>query len=87
MWITPLWWLVGGTRHWKREGAPGKGLDSLEVEMISYVLLGLLHNPPMPGFGLDYSSGIVRWLTQQQNPYGGFSSTQVAQTTFKFNIY
>ncbi|XP_072235418.1 alpha-2-macroglobulin-like isoform X2 [Leuresthes tenuis] len=66
----------GGTRHWKREGAPGKGLDSLEVEIISYVLLGLLHNPPMPGFGLDYSSGIVRWLTQQQNPYGGFSSTQ-----------
>ncbi|XP_072249229.1 alpha-2-macroglobulin-like protein 1 isoform X2 [Leuresthes tenuis] len=66
----------GGTRHWKREGAPGKGLDSLEVEIVSYVLLGLLHNPPMPGFGLDYSSGIVRWLTQQQNPYGGFSSTQ-----------
>ncbi|KAM4566570.1 alpha-2-macroglobulin-like isoform 2-T2 [Odontesthes bonariensis] len=66
----------GSTRHWKREGAPGKGLDSLEVEMTSYVLLGLLHDPPMPAFALGYSSGIVRWLTQQQNPYGGFSSTQ-----------
>uniref|UniRef100_A0A669EQ82 Alpha-2-macroglobulin n=1 Tax=Oreochromis niloticus TaxID=8128 RepID=A0A669EQ82_ORENI len=66
----------GGTRHWKRAGASGKGLDSLEVEMTSYVLLALLSGPSMPGFDLEYSSGIVRWLTQQQNPFGGFSSTQ-----------
>uniref|UniRef100_A0A673C2A4 Alpha-2-macroglobulin domain-containing protein n=1 Tax=Sphaeramia orbicularis TaxID=375764 RepID=A0A673C2A4_9TELE len=66
----------GGTRHWERAGASGKGLDSLEVEMTSYVLLALVSGPTMPGFGLDYSSGIVRWLAQQQNPYGGFSSTQ-----------
>uniref|UniRef100_A0A669D6A7 Alpha-2-macroglobulin n=1 Tax=Oreochromis niloticus TaxID=8128 RepID=A0A669D6A7_ORENI len=65
-----------GTRHWKRAGASGKGLDSLEVEMTSYVLLALLSGPSMPGFDLEYSSGIVRWLTQQQNPFGGFSSTQ-----------
>uniref|UniRef100_A0AAZ3RAU8 Uncharacterized protein n=1 Tax=Oncorhynchus tshawytscha TaxID=74940 RepID=A0AAZ3RAU8_ONCTS len=50
--------------------------DSLEVEMTSYVLLALLSGPTMPGFGLDYSTGIVRWLAQQQNPYGGFASTQ-----------
>ncbi|KAK9520438.1 hypothetical protein VZT92_020324 [Zoarces viviparus] len=66
----------GGTRHWNRAGASGKGLDSLEVEMTSYVLLALLSGPVLPDFGLDYSSGIVRWLAQQQNPYGGFSSTQ-----------
>ncbi|XP_056298071.1 alpha-2-macroglobulin isoform X2 [Pseudoliparis swirei] len=66
----------GGTRHWTRAGASGKSLDSLEVEMTAYVLLALLSGPPTPGFGLDYSSGIVRWLTQNQNPYGGFSSTQ-----------
>ncbi|KAF7657412.1 hypothetical protein LDENG_00027780 [Lucifuga dentata] len=66
----------GGSRHWKRADAPAKGLDSLEVEMTSYVLLALLSGPIMPGFGLDYSSGIIRWLAQQQNPYGGFSSTQ-----------
>ncbi|XP_045929763.1 alpha-2-macroglobulin isoform X2 [Micropterus dolomieu] len=66
----------GGTRHWDRAGASGKGLDSLEVEMTSYVLLALLSGPALPDFGLDYSSGIVRWLAQQQNPYGGFSSTQ-----------
>uniref|UniRef100_A0A671UQ94 Alpha-2-macroglobulin-like n=1 Tax=Sparus aurata TaxID=8175 RepID=A0A671UQ94_SPAAU len=66
----------GGTRHWARAGASGKGLDSLEVEMTSYVLLALLSGPTMKEFGLDYSSGIVRWLAQQQNPSGGFSSTQ-----------
>uniref|UniRef100_A0A3Q0R9G4 Alpha-macroglobulin receptor-binding domain-containing protein n=1 Tax=Amphilophus citrinellus TaxID=61819 RepID=A0A3Q0R9G4_AMPCI len=52
------------------------GLDSLEVEMTSYVLLALLSGPSIPGFGLDYSAGIAHWLTQQQNPYGGFASTQ-----------
>ncbi|XP_061574702.1 alpha-2-macroglobulin-like protein 1 isoform X2 [Cololabis saira] len=66
----------GGTRYWQRDGASKKGLDSLEVEMTSYVLLALLSGPVLPGFGLDYTTSIVRWLTQQQNPYGGFSSTQ-----------
>ncbi|KAM7413699.1 hypothetical protein PAMA_020876 [Pampus argenteus] len=66
----------GGTRHWDRAGASQKGLDSLEVEMTSYVLLALLSGPALPGFDLDYSHGIVLWLAQQQNPYGGFSSTQ-----------
>ncbi|XP_034060862.1 alpha-2-macroglobulin-like protein 1 [Gymnodraco acuticeps] len=66
----------GGSRHWDRAGTSGKGLDSLEVEMTSYVLLALLSGPALPDFGLDYSSSIVRWLVQQQNPYGGFSSTQ-----------
>lgn len=77
---------AGGTRYWKRAGASGKGLDSLEVEMTSYVLLALLSGPSMPGFDLEYSSAIVRWLTQQQNPFGGFSSTQVSYTTYTFNL-
>ncbi|KAM9811421.1 alpha-2-macroglobulin-like protein 1 [Syngnathus typhle] len=67
---------IEGTRHWKREETSGKGLDSLEVEITSYVLLALLSGPTLPGFGLDYTIGIVRWLTQQQNAFGGFSSTQ-----------
>lgn len=68
---------AGGTRHWSRAGASRKTLDSLEVEMTSYVLLALISGPAMPDFGFDYSISIVRWLVQQQNPYGGFSSTQV----------
>uniref|UniRef100_A0A4W5PDZ6 Alpha-2-macroglobulin-like protein 1 n=1 Tax=Hucho hucho TaxID=62062 RepID=A0A4W5PDZ6_9TELE len=67
---------TGGNRHWERAEASGTKTDSLEVEMTSYVLLALLSGPTMPGFGLDYSTGIVRWLAQQQNPYGGFASTQ-----------
>ncbi|XP_071214469.1 alpha-2-macroglobulin-like isoform X1 [Salvelinus alpinus] len=66
----------GGNRHWQRAEASGRKTDSLEVEMTSYVLLALLSGPSMPGFGLDYSTAIVHWLAQQQNPYGGFASTQ-----------
>lgn len=47
--------------------------------MTAYVLLALLSGPALPEFGLDYSSGIVHWLSRQQNPYGGFSSTQVRE--------
>ncbi|XP_036379386.1 alpha-2-macroglobulin-like [Megalops cyprinoides] len=65
---------TGNGRHWER--AEASGIDSLSVEMTSYVLLALLSGPPLPGFNLSYSSTIVRWLAQQQNPYGGFSSTQ-----------
>uniref|UniRef100_A0A8C5D2H7 Alpha-2-macroglobulin-like protein 1 n=1 Tax=Gadus morhua TaxID=8049 RepID=A0A8C5D2H7_GADMO len=66
----------GGTRHWKRAEASEAVLDSLEVEMTAYVLLAVLSGPPVPGFDLDYASSITRWLIQQQNPYGGFASTQ-----------
>uniref|UniRef100_A0A3B5LAP7 A2ML1 protein n=1 Tax=Xiphophorus couchianus TaxID=32473 RepID=A0A3B5LAP7_9TELE len=63
-------------RKKSRVGSSEAGLDAVEVEMTSYVLLALLLSPPLEGFSLDYTSGIIRWLTQQQNPYGGFSSTQ-----------
>lgn len=52
-------------------------IGSVEVEMSAYVLLALLSGPSLPGFGLNYSAGIVHWLSKQQNAYGGFSSTQV----------
>ncbi|XP_015192992.2 alpha-2-macroglobulin-like protein 1 isoform X2 [Lepisosteus oculatus] len=66
---------TGGSRHWSRSGDDGE-TSSLDVEMTSYVLLALLSGPELPSFGLGYSSSIVRWLVKQQNPYGGFSSTQ-----------
>ncbi|KAK2881193.1 hypothetical protein Q8A67_018461 [Cirrhinus molitorella] len=49
---------------------------SVEVETSAYVLLALLSGPTLPRFGLNYSAGIVHWLTKKQNAYGGFSSTQ-----------
>uniref|UniRef100_A0A3B3XNS0 Alpha-macroglobulin receptor-binding domain-containing protein n=1 Tax=Poecilia mexicana TaxID=48701 RepID=A0A3B3XNS0_9TELE len=48
---------------------------SLSVEISSYVLLAKL-SASHTAEDLGYASGIVRWLTTQQNYYGGFSSTQ-----------
>ncbi|XP_053480026.1 alpha-2-macroglobulin-like protein 1 [Ictalurus furcatus] len=64
-----------GWRHWSRVN-DGSVTDSLEVEMTSYVLLALMSGPQLSGFDLGYSASIVRWLSQQQNPFGGFKSTQ-----------
>ncbi|XP_058246391.1 alpha-2-macroglobulin-like protein 1 isoform X2 [Hemibagrus wyckioides] len=67
--------IISGGRHWSRV-SDGSVTDSLEVEMTSYVLLALMSGPELPGFGLGYSSSIVQWLSQQQNAFGGFASTQ-----------
>ncbi|KAJ8267037.1 hypothetical protein GJAV_G00137590 [Gymnothorax javanicus] len=61
-------------RHWERAEASGKG--SLAVEMTSYVLLATPPGPALPGHDMTYHAPIVSWLTDQQNSYGGFSSTQ-----------
>ncbi|KAG8551451.1 hypothetical protein GDO81_004117 [Engystomops pustulosus] len=68
-----------GQLHWKRNStAPSEDsywyrAPSAEVELTSYVLLALLSGPN-PDIGK--ASLIVNWLSKQQNPYGGFSSTQ-----------
>lgn len=65
----------GVGRYWTM-GNNAQTMGSVEVEMSAYVLLALLSGPSLPRFGLNYSSGIVHWLSKQQNAYGGFSSTQ-----------
>ncbi|XP_053536528.1 alpha-2-macroglobulin-like protein 1 [Ictalurus punctatus] len=65
----------GGGRYWSRVDS-GSVTDSLEVEITSYVLLALMSGPQLSGFGLGYSASIIRWLSQQQNAFGGFRSTQ-----------
>ncbi|XP_052418460.1 alpha-2-macroglobulin-like protein 1 [Carassius gibelio] len=65
----------GVGRYWTRANN-AQPMGSVEVEMSAYVLLALLSGPSLPGFGLNYSAGIVHWLSKQQNAYGGFSSTQ-----------
>ncbi|KAI7800412.1 putative alpha-2-macroglobulin-like protein 1, partial [Triplophysa rosa] len=65
----------GVGRYWTQANN-GQMTGSLEVEMSSYVLLGLLSGPTLPSFKLDYFATIVRWLAKRQNAYGGFSSTQ-----------
>lgn len=81
----PLFVYSGGSQHWEQEGrSPSEKspsfLDhapSAEVEITSYVLLALLYKPNRSPEDLTKASGIVQWIIRQQNPYGGFSSTQV----------
>ncbi|XP_054246228.1 alpha-2-macroglobulin-like protein 1 [Indicator indicator] len=49
---------------------------SVDVELTAYVLLALLSKPNVTESDLNTASGIVAWLTRQQNAYGGFASTQ-----------
>ncbi|XP_009975057.3 ovostatin-like [Tyto alba] len=75
---------IDGSQHWEQEKrSPSEKspsfLDhasSAEVEITSYVLLALLYKPNQNQEDLTKASGIVQWIIRQQNPYGGFSSTQ-----------
>lgn len=71
--------------HWERAEKPQvantlysqQRAPSAEVEMTAYVLLALLTAQPAPSSkDLSVASRVVKWITKQQNPYGGFSSTQ-----------
>ncbi|XP_070762047.1 alpha-2-macroglobulin-like [Enoplosus armatus] len=63
----------GGVLHWSQTATEESA--SLSVEISSYVLLAKLSGSPTAE-DLDDATRIVRWLTGQQNHYGGFSSTQ-----------
>uniref|UniRef100_A0A8B9CDZ5 Alpha-2-macroglobulin n=1 Tax=Anser brachyrhynchus TaxID=132585 RepID=A0A8B9CDZ5_9AVES len=77
--------LLDGSVHWQR---PGKEMvadlpyyhyraPSAEVEMTAYVLLAHLTTQPAPSQEeLSFASLIAKWISGQQNPNGGFSSTQ-----------
>ncbi|XP_050768020.1 alpha-2-macroglobulin-like protein 1 [Gymnogyps californianus] len=72
-----------GQLHWQRKGKalpPSQpswaAAAPAEVEMTAYVLLAYLSKPQVSSADLATASQIVRWLSKQQNPYGGFASTQ-----------
>ncbi|NXB75702.1 OVOS protein, partial [Donacobius atricapilla] len=75
---------TGGSLYWQRENKPPaerfsnfySRAPSAEIEMTSYVLLALLNRTKLTPEDLSYISRIVYWLIKQQNPYGGFSSSQ-----------
>ncbi|NWU82463.1 A2ML1 protein, partial [Onychorhynchus coronatus] len=69
--------------YWQRKGKAVPILESswaaaapAEVEMTAYALLAHLTQPHVSSADLATASKIVRWLCKQQNPYGGFASTQ-----------
>ncbi|NWH49504.1 A2ML1 protein, partial [Fregata magnificens] len=72
-----------GQLYWQRKGKalpPSQpswaAAAPAEVEMTAYVLLAYLSQPQVSSADLSTASQIVRWLSKQQNPYGGFASTQ-----------
>ncbi|XP_010140122.1 PREDICTED: ovostatin-like [Buceros rhinoceros silvestris] len=75
---------VDGSQHWEQEERSqseksSSFLDhapSAQVEITGYVLLALVYKPNRNQEDLTKASRIVQWIIRQQNPYGGFSSTQ-----------
>lgn len=74
-----------GSVHWQRPGKEPQAdlpyshsrAPSAEVEMTAYVLLAQLTSQPAPAQEeLSFASLIAKWISSQQNPNGGFSSTQ-----------
>ncbi|XP_057244404.1 murinoglobulin-2-like [Malurus melanocephalus] len=72
-----------GQLYWQRKGRAVKASEAVwaaaapaEVEMTAYVLLAYLSQPSVSPEDLGTASRIVRWLCKQQNPHGGFASTQ-----------
>ncbi|KAK2498955.1 hypothetical protein MC885_001574, partial [Smutsia gigantea] len=71
--------------HWERTQKPRAAVGyfnqpqapSAEVEMTSYMLLAYLAAQPAPTpEELTSTTHTVKWITEQQNSHGGFSSTQ-----------
>lgn len=50
---------------------------SVDVELTSSILMAHLTKSSLSSDEIKKASKIVSWLTKQQNPYGGFASTQV----------
>lgn len=79
-----LFLFVVGLVHWESNRPdipPNKyyyryNTPSIDVEITAYALLSYLAYYEVSD-AIVNSSPIVRWLVQQQNPRGGFSSTQV----------
>ncbi|NXI63120.1 A2ML1 protein, partial [Anseranas semipalmata] len=73
---------AGGQIYWSQtpsktpSTSPWSQPLSVDVELTAYVLLALLSKPNVTRADLTTASGIVVWLTRQQNAYGGFASTQ-----------
>ncbi|XP_050183736.1 LOW QUALITY PROTEIN: alpha-2-macroglobulin-like protein 1 [Myiozetetes cayanensis] len=72
-----------GQLYWQRKGhavptsePSWAAAAPAEVEMTAYALLAHLSQPHLSSADLATASKIVRWLCKQQNPYGGFASTQ-----------
>ncbi|XP_069836268.1 alpha-2-macroglobulin-like [Dendropsophus ebraccatus] len=58
-----------GLKHWETN-------DQNEIQTESYILLALLSDEATIAKHLEESADIIRWMASQQNPNGGFQSSQ-----------
>ncbi|NXY41717.1 A2ML1 protein, partial [Ceuthmochares aereus] len=72
----------GGQIHWSPKPRSLDSTDfwpdtqSVDIELTAYVLLAYLSKPRVHAGDMITAAGIAAWLIRQQNPYGGFASTQ-----------
>ncbi|XP_065433705.1 alpha-2-macroglobulin-like protein 1 [Chrysemys picta bellii] len=70
---------AGGQLYWQRKvkALPSPyGNQAPSVEMTAYVLLAYLSLPNVSAADMGTAVQIVRWLSKQHYPYGGFAYTQ-----------
>ncbi|KAJ6658291.1 hypothetical protein lerEdw1_020563 [Lerista edwardsae] len=75
---------TGNLVHWEREKKPGaethpsfySRAPSAEIELTAYVALAMLDQHNLSQTDRTFIYQTISWLVKQQNPYGGFSSTQ-----------
>ncbi|XP_062975072.1 ovostatin-like isoform X2 [Elgaria multicarinata webbii] len=75
---------TGGLVHWERKKRPPaenvpsfySRAPSAEIEITGYILLAFLGQENLTQEDLTLASQIAQWIVRQQNPSGGFSSTQ-----------
>uniref|UniRef100_F1SLW8 Alpha-2-macroglobulin like 1 n=1 Tax=Sus scrofa TaxID=9823 RepID=F1SLW8_PIG len=74
--------IIGESIHWSQKptrssnASPWSEPEAVEVELTAYALLAWLSKADLTQKEIAKATGIVAWLTKQQNAYGGFSSTQ-----------
>ncbi|XP_074858484.1 alpha-2-macroglobulin-like protein 1 [Carettochelys insculpta] len=74
--------LADGQMYWTQRARPKEGsmywdrAPSVDVELTSSILMAHLLKPNLSSSDIGRASQIVSWLTKQQNPYGGFASSQ-----------
>nr|AAL87135.1 monomeric alpha-macroglobulin [Aquarana catesbeiana] len=63
--------IEGETKHWQ-----GTSYRHGNIEISSYAILALLSDKIITHKDLEQSAYSIHWLASQQNPWGGFSSSQ-----------
>lgn len=90
--LVMLFFSIGESIHWSQKptrssnASPWSEPEAVEVELTAYALLAWLSKADLTQKEIAKATGIVAWLTKQQNAYGGFSSTQVNTLRSYFHL-